>query len=230
MATASGMILRSLNILGEKVIGGTLTSAEQTAYLAVLNTMLESWSIERLLVYQIIEESFTLVIGSSAYTIGSGGNFNTTRPSRIENTCFINYQSRINGVTVLNEANFSALQTVGLIGMPRNLYYDVSVPLGTIYFDYKPDVAYDFHLKSWRQLQSFAAIGDTVTLPIGYQRAIESNLAIELAPGLTSVSPETIKIAKESKAAIRINNAPEGVLRLDLGVAGRRRWDIQAGM
>lgn len=230
MATASTVIVRALTMLGEKVPGGTLTSAEQTAYLAVLNAMLASWSLEKLLVYRIVEESFTLIIGSSAYTIGSGGNFNTTRPSRLEDTCFINYQSRLNGVMVLNEANFSALQTVGLSGMPRNLYFDVNVPLGTIYFDYKPDVAYDFHLKSWQQLQTFAAIGDTVTLPIGYQRAIESNLAIELAPGLTSVSPETVRIAKESKAAIRVNNEPAGVLRLDLGVAGRRRWDIQAGM
>lgn len=228
MATASSLILRALNMTGEKVIGGTLTSAEQTAYLAVLNTILESWSTERLLVYQILEEAFTLVIGSTAYTIGSGGNFNTTRPVKLEDTCFINYQNRINPVTILNDRNFSALQTVSLSGMPRNLYFDISVPLATIYFDYSPDVAYSFHLKSWKQLQSFAAIGDSVSLPLGYQRAIESNLAIELAPGLTNVSPEVMKIAKESKAAIRALNAPESVLRLDAGVAGRRRYDIMA--
>lgn len=230
MATASSMILRSLNILGEKTVGGTLTSAEQTAYLAVLNTMLESWNTERLLIYQIIEEAFTLVIGSSAYTIGSGGNFNTTRPVKLEDTCFINYLSHLYQVNVLNERNFAALQTTGLSGMPRNLYFDISVPLGTIYFDYSPDIAYSFHLKSWKQLQNFSAISDTVALPLGYQRAIESNLAIELAPGLTSVSPETARIAKESKAAVRTMNAPESVLRLDLGVAGRRRFDIMTGI
>lgn len=229
MATASSMIVRALNMLGEKTIGGSLTSAEQTAYLAVLNTMLESWSIERLLVYQIVEEAFTLVIGSSAYTIGSGGNFNTTRPTKLEDTCLINYLRHIYQVNVLNERNFSALQTVGLSGMPKNLYFDITVPLATIYFDYSPDVAYDFHLKSWKQLQSFSAISDTVALPLGYQRAIESNLAIELAPGLTTISAETARIAKESKAAIRTLNAPESVLRLDLGVAGRKRFDIMTG-
>ena len=228
MSTPSTIIVNSLIMLGEKVIGGTLTSAEQTHYLAKLNTFLESCSTNRLFIYQILEESFTLVVGSSAYTVGSGGNFNTTRPVKVEDTCFINYQSRINPVTVANERNFSLLQTVGLSGMPRNLYYDISVPLATIYFDYDPDVAYEFHLKSWKQLQSFAAISTTVLLPLGYLRFIESNFAIECAPGLTSASAETIKIAKESKAAIQALNAPEGILRLDAGVAGRARYDIYA--
>lgn len=223
------MIVRALQMLGEKTVGGSLTSSEQTAYLAVLNTMLESWSIERLLIYQIVEEAFTLVIGSEAYTVGSGGNFNTTRPVKLEDTCLIDYLDRLYAVTVLNERNFSALQTASLSGMPRNLYFDISVPLATIYFDYIPDIAYDFHLKSWKQLQSFSAIGDTVALPLGYQRAIEANLAIELAPGLTSVSQEVVKIAKESKAAIRTLNAPEAVLRLPLGIAGSRRFDIRTG-
>ena len=37
MATPSSMILRSLRLIGEKAIGDTLSSAEQTAYLADLN-------------------------------------------------------------------------------------------------------------------------------------------------------------------------------------------------
>lgn len=229
MATARAMILRSLRMNGEKVYGGTLTATEAVDHFNDLNTMLESWSTERLFIYQIIEEAFTLVIGSSAYTIGSGGNFNTTRPVKLEDTCFINYLSHLYQVNVLNERNFTALQTTGLSGMPKNLYFDISVPLGTIYFDYSPDIAYSFHLKSWRQLQTFATIDTDVTFPLGYRRAIESNYAIESAPGLTSVSPETARIAKESKAAIRTLNAPESVLRLDLGVAGRKRFDIMTG-
>lgn len=229
MATASTIIVNSLIMIGEKVIGGTLTSAEQTHYLAKLNTFLDSCSTDRLMIYQIIEEAFTLVVGSEAYTIGSGGNFNTTLPVKLEDTCLIDYQDRLYEVRVLNERNFSGLQTVGLDGMPRNLYFDISVPLGTIYFDYTPDVAYDFHLKSWKQLQQFSLISDSIALPAGYLRFIESNFAIECAPGLTSVSQEVIKIAKESKAAIRTLNNPETVLRLPMGVAGRRRFDIRTG-
>lgn len=230
MATASSMIINSLISLGDKIIGDTLTSAEQTHYLAKLNTFLESCSIERLLVYQIVEEAFTLVIGSNAYTIGSGGNFNTTRPTKLEDTCFIDYLSTLYPVEVLSERNFTALQTTGLSGMPRNLYYNVAAPLSTVIFDYLPDVAYSFHLKSWKQLQNFAAIGDTVSLPFGYQRFIESNFAIEISPGFISASPELVKVARESKAAVSSLNNPDSVLRLDLGVAGRHRWNIMTGV
>jgi hypothetical protein len=216
------MIIRALNMLGEKTVGGTLTSAEQTEYLSVLNTMLESWSNERLLIYQILEEAFTLVVNQNNYTIGSGGSFNTTRPIKIEDSCFIREDDTIYSVVVVDERTFSGLQTVAQSDRPRHLYFDVSVPLATIYFDYTPDSAYEFHLKSWKQIQTFGAIGTTVSLPLGYQRAIESNLAIELAPGLTSVSQEVAKIAKDSKAAIKSMNIPEYRLGLDAGVVSHR--------
>ena len=45
MATASSIVLRGLRMLGDKVIGDTLTAAEQTEYLSVLNSMLDSWRI-----------------------------------------------------------------------------------------------------------------------------------------------------------------------------------------
>lgn len=224
------MIINSLISLGDKIIGDTLTTAEQTHYLAKLNTMLESWSTERLLVYQILEESFTLVIGSSDYTIGTGGNFNTARPTKIEDTCFINYLNTLYPVEVLSERNFTALQTEALTGMPHNLYYDLIAPLGVIHFDISPDIAYNFHLKSWKQLQSFTAISDVISLPLGYQRAIESNFALEVSPGYISASPELARVARESKAAIRALNNPDSVLRLDLGVAGRKRWNIFSGV
>ena len=49
------MIVRSLQMLGSKGLGATLTTNEQTDYLYALNSMLDSWSTERLLVYQVSE-------------------------------------------------------------------------------------------------------------------------------------------------------------------------------
>jgi hypothetical protein len=220
MATARAMILRALRMNGEKSRGGTLTTAEESEHLADLNSMLESWSTNRLFVYQIVEEQFNLVVNQSSYTIGSSGNFNTTRPVKIEDTCFINYQSTKFPVSVVDDSTFTGFQTVGLSDRPRNLYYDISVPLGTIKFDYKADSTYEFHLKSWKQLQTFATIDTDVTFPIGYRRAIESNYAIESAPGFKPVQAEVIKIAKESIATIQRLNVPEFRLSLDAGVAG----------
>src|SRR5256885_5050497 len=111
MATASSIILRGLQLLGDKTVGDTLTTTEQTTYLAVLNSMLDSWRLDKLLVYRILENSFTLVIGSRSYTIGSGGNFNIERPDRLEDSCFIMLQNAQYPVRVVDETTLTAQQT-----------------------------------------------------------------------------------------------------------------------
>jgi hypothetical protein len=223
VATASQIVLRGLRLLGDKIIGDTLTSAEQTEYLYVLNSMLDAWRIEKLLVFRIIESSFTLTIGSRTYTIGVGGNFNIERPDRLEDTNFILYNNAEYFIQLVDEATFTAQQTTGQTQMPRQLYYDRAFPLGNIYFDYIPDKTYDFHLKSWSPLQQFATINDVLTLPPGYQRALESNFAMEVAPGYVSASPELAKIAKESKTKIMAQNTRVTYLTLDAGVTQGRR-------
>jgi hypothetical protein len=81
----STLILNALIANGEKVIGGTLTTAEQPYYLGKLNAMLESWSLDRRMCYSVTQESFALTASTGTYTIGSGGAFNTARPTKILN-------------------------------------------------------------------------------------------------------------------------------------------------
>lgn len=230
MATASSIILRSLQLLGDKVIGDTLSANEQTTYLAVLNSMLDSWRLDKLLVFRILESTFTLQVGFDTYTIGSGGNFNIDRPDRLEDTCFILYQNTQYPVRVVDEATLTAQQTQAQTQMPRMIYLDPSFPLASIFFDYTPDKAYEFHLKSWVSLQTFATINDTLTLPSGYQRALESNFALEVAPGYVSASPELVKIAKESKTKIMQQNTRTTFLTLDPGATQGRRMRSGSGI
>src|SRR3972149_11634107 len=89
MASVSTMILRSLRMTGEKIRGGTLNSNEQIECLAELNSMLDSWSNENLLIHSLSQTSFALTASQGTYTIGSGGDFNMTRPTRIVDPCFV---------------------------------------------------------------------------------------------------------------------------------------------
>lgn len=223
MATASSIILRGLQMLGDKILGDTLTTTEQTTYLAVLNSMLDSWRIDKLLVFRILENSFTLQVGFDTYTIGSGGNFNIERPDRLEDTCFIMLDNAQYPVRVVDEATLTAQQTQGQQQMPRMVYLDPAFPLANIFFDYTPDQAYEFHLKTWSSLQQFTSISDVLTLPSGYQRALESNFALEVAPGYISAPPELVRIAKESKTKIMQQNTRITYLTLDPGVTQGRR-------
>ena len=230
MATPSSIILRSLRLIGEKPIGGTLTSDEQKAYLADLNTMLDGWSIERLMVYQLLQETKALTSGTGSYTIGSGGAFDTTRPTKIVNPCFTrdtsNYDRPLTLIDAEAYGNIPLKATTGTY--PEYLFYDTAYVsgLGTLKLYPYPGSGLTLYINSWKQLTQFASITETVALPPGYQRAIEFNLAVELAGGFTNVSNEVAKVARESKATLKGFNAPSGVLGMDAGVAGRRRWNI----
>lgn len=233
MATPSTMIIRSLRLIGEKTVGDSLTSGEQTAYLADLNTMLASWSLEKLMCYQLVQESLALTSSVGSYTIGSGGAFNTTRPTKIVDPCFIRDASNIDyEVEVVDADSYGKLLQKTVDGStPRYLFYDAAFvsSLATIYIYPEPGASLTLYINSHKQLQSFTTISDTVTLPPGYQRAIEFNLAIELAGGFVDVSSEVVKIARESKAILKGTNLPAGIMRLDSGVAGRVHSSILTG-
>ena len=232
MATASSMVLSALIALGEKQIGDTLSSAEQTHYLSKLNAMLDSWSIERLLVYQILQESLALTAGTVSYTIGSGGAFNTTRPTRITYAFIRDSNSADTNLELINYQAYAdlVLKSTGNT-YPRYLFYDTAdvAGLATLRLYPAPQASLTLYIQSWKQLQSFAAIGDTVVLPAGYQRAIEANFVIEAAPGFLPASDEAVSIAKESKAAIQRMNAPNPVMKMDVGITRGRRNSIITG-
>jgi hypothetical protein len=223
MATASSMILRALRLIGEKPVGGSLTSAEQTVYLADLNTMLESWSIDRLNCYQILQESFSLTTSDGQYTIGSSAHFNPTRPIRIINA-FVRDSSGFDfPIDIINKEAYNGIVEKTTDGTyPEYLYYDsaYSSGLATIYLYPEPSAGLTLYIDSWKQLKSFSAITDTVSLPPGYQRAIEFNFAIEVAGGFRPVPAEVAKIARDSKSAIMRVNLPDAVMSLDSGISG----------
>jgi hypothetical protein len=234
MATASSMILHSLRLLGEKPVGGTLTNNEQVDYLADLNSMLESWSLDGLLIYQLLQESLALTVSVGSYTIGTGGAFNTTRPNKIVDPCFTRDASSIDReIRIVDAPTYGRIGNKTLDGgYPRYMFYDSawSAGLGTINLYPEPIAGLTLYINSWKQLQSFSSISTTLSLPPGYQRAIEYNFAIEAAGGFISVPPEVAKVALESKAAIERVNSKPPVLRMDVGiVAGHGRYDIRTG-
>lgn len=232
MSTPSTMIINSLIMLGEKPIGGTLTATEQTHYLAKLNSMLESWSLERLMCYQVVEESKALTVSDGIYTIGSGGDWNTARPTRIVQAFVRDSSNYDYPVTVINAQSYNEIIAKSLDGTyPEYLYYDGAFVTGlaTIYLYPEPQAGLTLFISSWKQLQTFALISTAAVLPPGYQRAIEYNFAIEEAGGLRDVPASVIKIAKESKAAIKSVNLPDIYMALDEGIVRGTRYNIYTG-
>ena len=225
MAYVSTMILHSLRLLGEKERGGTIESFEQADLLADFNSMLDGWSIERLMCYQVLQESFSLTSGTVSYSIGSGGTFNTTRPTKLVDPCFVRDSSNLDSsLKLLDATAYGRIVQKSGSGTtyPNYLFYDGgfnSSGLANINIYPPPASALTLYINSWKQLGSVSTISSQLTLPPGYQRAIEYNFAVEEAGGFTQVAPEVALIARQAKAAIKSINAPDSFMQLEAGVS-----------
>ncbi len=230
----SSSILRSMRMIGEKTRGATLNSDEQVECLAEFNTFLDALSIERLMCYQVTQESFPLTTSSATYTIGSGGTFNTTRPTKIVDPCFVRDSSGLDSeVTIIGSEQYGRIvQKSAGFTYPQWLFYDGGFSasgLGTISVYPAPSSGLTLFINSWKQLGSVSTISAQLSFPPGYQLFLESNFAIHLAAGAIPASAELAKIARDSKAAIKSLNLPEPVMSLDAGIVRGQRSNIFTG-
>lgn len=221
--TAQSMITTAYRRL-TGVSGYTLTSNEQTDFLPVLNAMMDSWSTERIMCYQILQENFTLTSSTASYTIGSGATWNTTRPTKIVDPCFIRDSNNLDfPVAILQDSNGYGKLSVKTVTSPypTHLFYDTaysSSGYATVWLWPTPSAANTIYINSWKQLQQFSAISTAILLPPGYQRAIEWNLCLELADEIgRDPSANMARQATLSLKYIKSLNLPDPIMRVDKG-------------
>ncbi len=207
MATAGNIVDGAFKLCGVRLP----TAPERTSALTTLNDLLALWSAERLLVYFVVEEPFTLVVGTNVYTIGSAGTFNTVRPQKIT-AAYLRDSDNIDYPLDVTMAltEYNRIADKGTNARPERLYYAPEFPLGKIHFDSPPDKTYTFNVFSWKPLTSFADL-DTTTLviPAEYVKALRYHLAVDLAPELTvTLDPLVIQQTGASRAIIKNLNAP----------------------
>ncbi len=225
MATAISIISRGMRLVGALQKGEVPDADESVDGLYVLNSMLDFFSVKKYLVYQILDESFTLTAGTASYTVGSGGAFSTTRPDKLEDSCYLEINNISYGLDLIDEQRYAAIPDKTVTTMPKRVFYYPSMPTGTIYFDSKPDQAYTFHLKSWKQLQQFSSLTTTLSLPPGYQEMIETSFAERYGIEFNFEIPNDVKLmAADARRTLGIVNAPDMIMSPDIG--SRRRYNI----
>lgn len=223
--------LRDIRVLGA---GDAMTDDDGQDALYQLNNMLDSWWLERLAVYAIRSDSgLTWTGAAQSMTVGSGGGFNITRPFRITNVVFtfnsIDYPVK----RILSRAEYDAIPyKVAQASFPDFVFYDAAYPLATIYGYPIPSAALTTAIESWQQIQSFTTLDSTISLPPGYERAIQKNVALELAPAYgpsAQPSADLLRQAAQSKANIKNVNAPKMVAQTDAALVDYQRpWNIYA--
>jgi predicted secreted protein len=235
MPIVSTMILNSLVMTGEKSIEvSTLTTGEQNYHLSRLNSMMDSWSNERLMIYQIQQTSFALTASDGTYTIGNGADFNMTRPIRIIDPCFTRDTDNTDiPLNLIDADTYGRIvdKTLGDV-TPNYLFYDAgfsATSTATIRLYPLPDSGLTLFINTLQPLQTFASVSTNLLLPPGYQDAIETNYAVRSALGVVPVTPELMAIARQTKAAIKTTNLTAPIMRLDYGVTGSGGYSILTG-
>jgi hypothetical protein len=183
--------------------------------------MLDSWSNERLMIHTLTQTSFGLTASQGSYTIGNGGNFNMTRPQRIIDPCWIRDSGNIDyPLQLINAEAYGKIPDKTTDGTyPQYLYYDYgysATSTGTVYFWPEPDTGLSTFINTLQPLQTLSTISHSVIMPPGYQDAIELNYAVRSAFGVAPVSPELERAAMKAKAALKMQNSPAPISRLDL--------------
>ena len=235
MTTALQMVTSGLRKIGEYSTGETLGSDVSADALAVLNTMLESWSLERLMCYQIKEENFALSASVASYTIGSGATFSTDRPTKIVDPCFIRDSSNLDSpLQIIDATAYGRIIQKTTDGTyPGYLFYDqgyTASGYGTITLYPEPQAGLTLYINSWKQLQNFSTLTTDLSMPPGYRRAIEFNFAVEMASEFGRDLPKHVLMtAIQSKANLKTVNAPDSMMRLDSAIGGAGQPNILTG-
>lgn len=219
-ATTAGDLIRKA--LGKLLVIGTqdtLSSSEMDDGLDALNLMLDSWRLERLLLWAMKTDTHVLTGGQASYTIGPGGDINTLRPTQIQNA-FVRSANVDYPVDVIGQVQFDAIAYKPTQGIPRKLFYNPIFPVGVINLYPVPiSNAYTLHVNSYGEIESFSNIADVYSLAPGYARAVIFNLAVDLAPDFNKVpSAEVLRMAKQSKRFVQRANSPDVRMFVDRSI------------
>lgn len=200
-----------------------VASAEQpiSAFMAenardALNSMLDSWSTEKLLTYSRPKIPLVLVPGRASYTWGV-----TTPPCDIPREppvklelALLTVEDTVPGLEwelqILDQYAYEAGISIKQLSssQPNAVYLDPTQPVATLYVWPLPDLPHTLQLLPWMAHSPYGGWDDVLEWPSGYQRALTWNLALELAPQYAvEPSPMILRTADESKRALYPINA-----------------------
>jgi hypothetical protein len=232
--TAGDQINRSLRILGILAEGETPSAAMSQDALTALNQMIESWSVERLSVYNTIDQIFTWPAGILTRSVGPTGNFIGVRPVLVDDaTYFRDPSTNVSfGIKFINQQQYAgiAVKTVSST-YPQVCWINMEYPNITMTVYPRPTRDLEWHIVSGQELSQPATLATVLTFPPGYLRAFTYALAMEFAPEFgVEPSPQVTRIAMTSKRDLKRINNPDDVMSIPYAiVANRQRFNIFAG-
>lgn len=230
MPSATTLITDALQNLGVLSAGQSPSATDLTDGLRRLNNLIDLWATSSLMVPYRTQITKVLT-GAQSYTIGTGGDINTTRPAAIESAFVRETDTDYPLYVARSRGEYDGIMQKGMTGMPWGIYYEPSLPLGRIFVWPVGSAIDTLYLSARGQLTSFPDTTTDVTLAPGYAILIHSNLALALAPVYeATASQEVVKMATESMAAVKRLNRQSPVMSFDSAIPGvSAGYNIETG-
>lgn len=212
-----------------------LSNEEQIEGLDLLNCLIDSWGAEELVVWYRPRIVFPINANQQEYIIGQDvsmgvPDFIYPRPQRIDRASYIFTNTAPPQIEqpfdILIEQQWASLSPKGLTStIATKLYYEARVPNGAIFLWPIPTQSAQMALYLWSVLQQISGVTDSIFLPPAYRLALETNLAIMLAPRYgKQPTPAILAQARASKAALKNINHEPLLMQAEMasmGVTGR---------
>lgn len=199
MTTARDIVngaARSIGLLGR---GYDLSAEEAQDALDALNMMIEQWRANNLLIPYRTRVSLTLTTGKHDYTVGSGGDWNTTRFESIEDMLIRDSSNYDYPVDPMTAKEYRNIQDKTADARPERYYYEPAYPLANLYFESEPSAAETVWANVLVAITTLANLSTELSFPKQYHEALKYNLAVRIAP-------ENGKEASNTVMALAVNS------------------------
>ena len=239
--SARQLINGSLKLLAVLNPTEAATPQDEADSFWALNSLIDSWGLQRLTMYAVGRTVTTALSGQASYTIGDtlpASDFPQVRPLWIEAAGYLDPNASAPVVEVplpiITDQMNQAQQVPDLTNsLPSTLYYQpISGEVGEIIL--WPILTQDVDIVLYvpTAVTQFPDHATPVILPPGYERALRYNLALEIAPIFSAPpSPLVLNGAMKALADVKRANIRLVDLSVDAGLltGTEAGWNILTG-
>lgn len=239
MATFSDIVKAALLDLNAIDATTTPSSADGELGLSRLNRLIDQWALERLTIYYFVRTTGTITANDGTYTVGSGGDINIARPIYFNAVNFIDTSTDPDTELPLHRLTDEMYAAIAFKAQtstyPTSWHYNPAWPTATLNFWPIPTSStLQYALYVPTALTQASALSTTFTLPPGYQRFMETALAVELASAFGRPLTEDLLLkARDAKQAVQRRNLMLQDMTFDAGAIIQGRgygwYDIRSG-
>lgn len=188
--TPGDLIALALKNAGIVGVGQSALAEDSNDALDTLNNILAEWQINRWLVPDLVDLT-KVSTAAVSYTVGPAGDFNTgTTSQRPDKLDAMFARLTASGVDYplfpfMSREGYDRIAAKSTAGIPEAFFYDPTTTktgTGTVYVYPVPAATYTLHVNVKASLPQFAALTDTIALPLPHVNALLWCLTKDLRP------------------------------------------------